>query len=415
MFLTAVIKRGIKKIPLLTPAYRLWLRVLRKIQSRVDLWRNARSFSGNERELGRLKAYFLGSDLPRIAFVKQEVLALLYCCPHESSPREIIFSTLKHTGPVGLFTRARADFFIVKTEDAAPECNVWKEVVTGSHISSIEELESLKHTPFRNGSRGHRFAPGAFSVPCDSIDWSHYDIVVSMDISVPQTLLRKYPGTCWSYCISEPWGMASYHLSHKAPLAGYDLFLNQMFRRSPWRNRPHEIDFPLNLHYYGCFHDLTETAVDDSTERKGIFVESHTALELTDFQKKQLSEYGDLYYVSPGTEAIINDLKRCKYFIRLGGRTLLGNGMVEAVAAGCLVLGDASEFTNRGLFLDEHHVTRFSTLLERIAILNQNPSMYKRSAEKQRTLLDYLCYYRPLYQLIQKSEKIRNSRQVVQK
>jgi len=369
------------------------------------------TFKGNVARLQVLKESWNKSVHPKVAFVKQEVLALIYCCPSESTPAQIVFSSMKHTGPVGLFTKLHSEFHIVKTEPDDAECNTWKEIVTGSGISTIEELESLKHSPFRAGSRGNSRAPGEFSVACTSIDWSRYDIVISMDVSVPTRLVKEFPRTTWAYCISEPGGMPSYKRSHWAPIAGYDLFLNQMFRMRPFLNKWHEIEWPFNLQYYGCVHELVGLALDDSGKRTGIFVESHTASTLTDEQQHELSRLGELYFVSARTEDILKDLLRCKYFIRLGGRSLLGNAMVEAVAAGCLVLGDASEFVNRGLFLKEHHVSSFPELLRRMQSLNENPRLFGESASRQRILLDYLCFYRPVAELVHKAKTVQQARQ----
>lgn len=400
------IKQYLKKFPFVVDAIKKTFAVFRTLSIFFELRVQDLLYPGALRHLEKIKKDLSLSHFPKIAFVKQEVLALLYCCPGNSSPRELIFSTLKHTGPVGLFTKLNADLYIVKTEDAYSECQTWKELVTGSKISSVEELESLKTRPFRNGARGHRHAPGEFSVRSAEIDWGRYDWVISMDISVPSHRVRLFPKTTWLYCIAEPAGMPSYKKSHLQPLAGYDLFLNQKFRRFPIGNRHHEVEFPLNLDYYGCFHDLLKIPVDAAEERKGIFIESHTAQVLSPDEIKALENYGEIKVVSAGTEDIVKDLMTCKYFIRLGGRGLWGNAMSEAIAAGCLVLADATEFSNRGLFLSEHHVSSFDSLLQCLSKLNADPSRYNASVSKQRSLLDYLCFYRPLLEVLNKSRSL---------
>lgn len=382
-------------------------RVVRGVVVDINLALNRVALSRTEKELAGLKRRLDVAGRPKILFVKQEVLALLYCCGEEAGARDLIFSSLKHTGPVGLFTRLGASACIVKTEADAPECETWREVALSSQTSAIDELESLRHRPFKGGARGHRHAPGEFSVSCDAVDWAKFDIVFSMDISVPSRIVGNTPSVAWAYCISEPGLFPAYEDSHVSPVAGYDLFLNQMFRRNPGALKWHEIEFPLNLQYYGCFHDLCGVPLDASETRKGIFIESHTAATLSEDQKARLAEFGPFYLVSPGTEDIIRDLMLAKYFIRLGGRYLRGNGMVEAVAAGCLVLGDAHEFMNYDLFLPEHHVSSFAGLLRRIRALEADDAQYRESVRRQRALLDCYCFYRPAVELIEKAGQLR--------
>ena len=410
MLITSRFKQWLRGHRLLFSLAHAAFRVVRGAIVDIDLALNRIALSKTESEVAGLKGRLAAAGSPRILFVKQEVLALLYCSSKDASAKELIFSSLKHTGPVGLFTKLRASACIVKTEANAPECETWREVALSSQTSSIAELESLRHRPFKGGARGHRHAPGEFSVSCDSIDWEQFDIVVSIDISVPTRIIAKHPSLAWSYCISEPGLFPTYEDSHLAPVAGYDLFLNQMFRRNPGSLRWHEIEFPLNLQYYGCFHDLCGVPVDASEKRRGLFIESHTAETLTETQRHQLAELGPFYFVSPGTEDIIRDLMRAKYFIRLGGRYLRGNGMVEAVAAGCLVLGDAHEFMNHDLFLPEHHVRSFDGLIRKLKALEADDDGYRRSVSKQRLLLDCYCFYRPAVELLEKAAQLRDRR-----
>jgi hypothetical protein len=214
-----------------------------------------------------------GLTIPKIAVVKQEVYQDLYCCPYGSALPDLISSSLKRSGPVAFFSRLGADFWIVKTEDDT-ECNIWRQKCTDCLQASPEHYESLKTKPFKNGEEGHTQAQGEFSVPGDSIPWEQYDIVVSFDISVPARITRKYPKTVWAYCLGEPC-MSAYSASHKEPIVGYDLFLNQRFRLLPvgYTIPAHEIEFPYYFQYYGCFGDVYGP---EAAAPEGIMLEVHT-------------------------------------------------------------------------------------------------------------------------------------------
>ncbi|MBK9292952.1 MAG: hypothetical protein IPM57_00650 [Oligoflexia bacterium] len=350
----------------------------------------------------------------KIAFVKQEIFPGLYCCSQGASAKELVFSSLKHSGPVGLFTKLKADFITLK-EDMSPECQIWTEVVTDCGHGSIEEYRSLKTKPYLDGKRGHKNFPGQYAISAESIDWSKYDAVISVNIAVPEAITEKYPQVVWCYLLDHP-TMTSYKKSQVAPIKGYDLFFNIRFRANRFLPRSpkwHEIDWPFNLQYYGCFHEMLNIPLDDSSKRSGIFIESHTQEILTKEQLGQLSKIGPLHFVTPDTENIIKNLLKAKYFVRFGGRTLWGNGMIEAVAAGSLFLGDASEFVNRGLFTPQTTVKTFDDVVKRILEFEKDSNKYLKQAHLQRKLLNELCFERPFTELYNKRKIILSKRKLI--
>lgn len=50
----------------------------------------------------------------KIAFVKQVLYQDLYCASSSASKREIVFSSLRRSGPVALFSALGADFYIAE-------------------------------------------------------------------------------------------------------------------------------------------------------------------------------------------------------------------------------------------------------------------------------------------------------------
>ena len=196
--------------------------------------------------------------------------------------------------------------------------------------------------------------------------------------------------------------MTAYKKSHQQILFGYDLFLNQRFRRIKPKTHWHEIEFPYFLQYYGCFHDLLR--IDkDLFSREGIFLESHTSYELNANQINELKSFGPLGLTRGKTEEIIMGLIKSKYYVRFGGRILWGNSMIEGIAAGCLVIGNPNEFLQVSLFTNKTSVKTFDELIKRIKFFEENPDEYDRELRKQRRQLDYLCFNRPLRELFQQS------------
>ena len=141
--------------------------------------------------------------------------------------------------------------------------------------------------------------------------------------------------------------MRSYGASKIGPIAGYDVFLNQRFSpRLLGANSAHEIDFPFAFQYHGLFDEFSTL----EGVRSGTFVEAHTMSLLSKSQLKELEFFGPIRTTSQATADIIKSLNSSKYFLRLGGRRLWGNSMVEAVACGALAIGNPGEYKNRSLF-----------------------------------------------------------------
>jgi len=341
----------------------------------------------------------------RILLVKQTVYQDLYCCSSDSTPQEIVFSSLKRTGPVGLFTRMKADFAILETVSDS-ECQIWKQKAINCKQMPLEFYKKIESAPYLDGERGHKYGQKHFSVTLDSIDWDHYDIVISYDISIPKRITQHHPNVVWCYYISEPC-MPAYKSSQKKLIEGYDLFLNERFRKIRLFPRPanHEIDFPYFIQYSGCFHDLLFLK-EDLSQRKGIFLESHTSAQITENQVSMLTKFGPVRRTEGTVQNIIQGLILSKYFARMGGRSLWGNAMIEAIAAGCLAIGNPDEYKHVSLFTPATSVKSFEALVKRIQHFENHPSKYLKELYKQRKLLDHLCFYRPLSELLDKSEYI---------
>jgi hypothetical protein len=351
--------------------------------------------------------------IPKIALVKQDVCPDLYCCPPHSSPEQIVFSTLLRNGPLTLFTKFNADFWIVKTEDTA-ECEIWKEKcfnMQGEQFLSYSNFFDLQDKLPAENINNLQVPQGYYSVGCNEINWSNYDIIISIDIAVPSHITLQHPEIVWCYCLMEPY-MKSHKTSSKSPIKGYDLFLNQRSRNVRVFPTPlfHEIDFPYCLQYYGCYHELLNIPL--SRQRKGVFIEKHTARILSKEQLQLLSKYGPIQVQAGNTKEMIANLLKSKYFIRLGGNVGLrwANSVIESISAGCLFLGNPNEFVNKSLFSPHSTVYSFNELINRLDYYEQNNSSYESEKHIQQRLVNYLCFVRPIHDLFQKYAQIKQQK-----
>lgn len=355
--------------------------------------------------------------IPKVAFVKQDVNDDLYCCPENSSPVSIIRSTLGRPGPVALFTKFDADFYIVETEPD-PECNIWKEKWTERRWCPIEYFEK-----FREKVPGRKYGQKVFAVKAKTVDWGKYDIVISNDISVPERITRNYPQVVWCYYIREV-TTSSYKNSHMQPIRGQDISLNQRFRpvRLSPKVMPHEIEFPYHLHYSGCFQEMCNFPFDDNN-RSGIFLEHHTVADLDSTQLERLKSFGTVRSTAILPEGTVDrweesqsrrtmdpefmeDFMKSKYFVKCGGRAVWGTAMVEAIAMGCLVIGDPKVMPHGFIYDKYTTVSTFSDVIARISFLEKNEKIYQRVLMRQRRLVDYLCYIRPSLELFKNAQRV---------
>ena len=330
----------------------------------------------------------------RVALVKQDVYTNLYCAPTFSSFSDTIGSSLRHTGPAAFLKIFNCDYHIVKVE-ADLECNIWKEKITDCGQGDQDYY-------FRQRLREAVYPPnmdwqqGALAKSVNDISWSDYDIIISVDLAVPERIVRRHTQALWCYYVSEPC-MRSYKKSRETPLAGYDIFLNQRFSPRHFSlNKLHELDFPFAFQYSGIFDDFRENI----TEPVGIFIEAHSASILSDADHKLLEQFGPISTTSTATASILRALLNSRYFVRLGGRRLWGNSMVEAVACGTLALGNPGEYKNRSLYCSGSRIRTFDDCMRLIDFYETHSNRRHSVLADQTQRLNHFCFYKPLASLL---------------
>lgn len=353
----------------------------------------------------------LASVRPRVALVKQDCNEDLYCCAPGAPTMETVQSTLLRSGPAALFALFDTTFYIVGTEPD-PECNIWREKWDPLRWCPVEWFEAFRaHVPGRDHGQS-RFARSV-----DEIDWSAFDIVISVDVSVPARITRLHPGVLWAYYVREL-KAPSWQASFDAPLAGQDAYFSQRFSPRLPPAHGHVVEFPYHFQYYGMYHELMGLPVPDEYEpRSGVFVEYHSARTATSAQLLALAEFGPVHACTISDDRVdpasgepipsrsmepdaLAALMRCKYHVKFGGRAVMGIAKVEAIAAGCLALSDPELDASSFLLAPPVSASSFEQLLLRLRALEASPELHRRQLRRQRKLVDYLCCHRPANQLL---------------
>ena len=168
----------------------------------------------------------ISMNSPKIALVKQEVYQDLYVCPtSEKDAGNILFSSQGRVGPIALMAELGADFYIVH-EEPQWETQLYRKVIPhlAKHLYLLktQTLDKIPGQEFKRPGSAH--ANGDFAVSCYSVDWGAYDIVISINISLPTALVRQYPHTLFAYMIGEA------NMATRTARFGYDVTLNQLAR-----------------------------------------------------------------------------------------------------------------------------------------------------------------------------------------
>ena len=139
-------------------------------------------------------AYWQGR---KVALVKQTAYHALYEAGAFSAWQERVLSAGGHLGPFALFSEFNADFWVVAQEQD-PECFAWEEKF--AYTPNREEKIRQRRAFIRELEAS---CPENFPRTGD-LDWGRYDLVISLDLAIPERLVRKYPETAWAYFSTEP-------------------------------------------------------------------------------------------------------------------------------------------------------------------------------------------------------------------
>lgn len=322
----------------------------------------------------------------KVALIKQDVYQDLYVGNKEMNISELLFSSSGRVGPIGLFEEFDCDFYIVK-EEKSTECHMWKKTMP----QMVKEFKKLK-TELVTSVKGMEFhVPGSnkpngfYAVSCDSINWGMYQIVISINISIPTRIVMKFPKVLWTYMIGEA------NFAIDKAYFGYDLCLNQMIRGE--QNLINKvIDFPYT--FVGPY-TLEKIAKNEFgiVEKKGIYGEINTTTERPVKRIPQFEPISEItgepiLFHKQNIKENLFELYRAKYYLKVGGRITRGNGIIEAISLGTVALLSPDDVICTQILPKEAWVFDSSDAINKINFLNNNPDEYKKLLFLERQL----CY-----------------------
>lgn len=332
----------------------------------------------------------------KIALVKQEVYQDLYVCPvTEKNTANILFSSMGRVGPIGLMAELDADFYIVK-EEPNHETQIYRKVIP--HISKYlymlktETLDKIPGQEFKQP--GSPFPNGKFAVDCHDINWGNYDVVISINVSLPTDVVRSYPNTLFAYMIGEAnMATGSVHF-------GYDVTMNQM-ARGIIAKKCGIVDFPYTFVGPRTLENIMQSHLGRPSERKGIFMEINSTTERPVTKApahfRPLIDAG--YEIILHKQRIFDNLKSiydAKYFVKMGGRPIRGNSVAEAVSLGTLAIMNKDEVIHHELIIDECDVKTMDEMVALINRLEKDNDLYESLLSKQRAVLKKLFFDAPI-------------------
>ena len=324
--------------------------------------------------------------MTRVCVVKQHSTYDLFTRTGPDLPA-IVASSNWRSGPIGLWEAFKTSARIV-AEDPAPECQLGKQ-----HWSQYVQGWELWPT---DGTAER----------ADAVDWSEYDIVVSIDVAIPTRIVRRFPSVMWCYYFIEGGPAGIDGPFRGSPFFAYNVFLNHRLaknllpptHRSLRRMRATRravLDFPYYMQsarsVRGLYPEL-ETA-----PREGFCLSHHSRDVLTAGDLAALAKIGPVRTEWTTIADIHRAEMRSTYFVvHPASRPSAGLALIEAVSAGCLVLAPARriwgfpELLTPGLDFQS-----VDELLELVRALESDRGLYEEVRVQQASRVEEWCFRNP--------------------
>ena len=329
----------------------------------------------------------------RVALVKQTAYHALYLKPDPLDWKKTVFSSHWHLGPFSFLAELKADYHIVR-QASEPETFLWKKKYAddpdpnNSFVRKMEEVRTLEAS-----------GPGRLLPSVDDIAWSQYDLVIAIDIPIPERIVRKCPATLWCYYSIEAGGPLQKH-SLIAPLAGYRLFLNHGFRRyrSRPQNRGHVLEFPLQFQSPGAWEELRK-AVPFAGNRSCILLEKNSWADPLPSSRLPIGH--------PAGDALayLQQMLTAWACLHTTWKPRWGNWAVEAVLSGSVFLGNAGSLAQISPLLPGLDCRTLADGITKANVLAENQTAWEAVQRQQTRVVDQVAFRRPLADLTRKARE----------
>ena len=335
----------------------------------------------------------------RIACVKSDVYQDLWVCDISNNQLEIFKTSMMRCPPIGLLELCPETDFIILKESHEPPCQFNQNCLPKENKVDLKFSKTRKNPtlPFLDETHHNDRTIDSCSHDVDSIDWSKYDIVITVNTCVPFRIIDTFPNVLWCYYVGEN----NDHLMYNK-IGTYDIILNQdVTKQVP--------DFSVGFPYSFIGPTTFERLLGLSDEPKhGVF------MEINNTQERPVvtipKPFIDISHVAPiiihSQDILVNlkNLCRSKYFVKLLGRHIRGNSVLEAVSAGSLVMMDKRHVTFHELV--GHHVECADDVIKAIVYYDANPDAYTTVIQKQRDTLQKLYFEEPMRKLVLKLKTV---------
>ncbi len=273
----------------------------------------------------------------RVCILKQpNAVEFIWSTHRWSNAQELLDNYVMRSTNFGLVCETQADIWVV--EDG--------EYVSDTYVSLLTRAPEGVNALYRS----HSAAKWA------DIPWEEYDVIISLDPIVSDSIIIRYPEILWCYYEQEH-AMESFRASAKSPFGKYDLFLNHALSSS---NDP-IIGLPrsINLPYVYSRDAFNRVVTAEKHER--VYLDSRCIRDIPhlEFFRMQLArklgieidhckpwDFKNSHLcvankVPSSTREYLNQLASCKYFLlNRGGSNNIGQSAPEAAALGVIVLSD---------------------------------------------------------------------------
>jgi len=332
----------------------------------------------------------------KIALVKQTAYQALYPQRKKGTWHETVLSSAYHLGPFSFLAELGADYHVVR-QAKEPETFLWKEKQAydpdpaASFRYKMEEIHKSESSPI-----------GRELPSVDDVAWNKYDMVIGIDIPVPERIVRQCPRTLWAYYSIEAGGPLQKN-SLISPAAGYKLFFNHGFRRyrTRPRNRPHVLEFPLQFQSSSSWKDLRRV-VQPSQERSVILIEKNSWADPLPVSRIPLAR--------PSGHALEYLHKMFSAFacLHTTPRSRWGNWGVESVLSGSIFLGNAGSLAQISPLLPGMDCRTLQKGVELANYLVEHPPLWNFLQQLQTRVVDHVSFRRPLTDLTRLARQFFN-------
>jgi hypothetical protein len=334
----------------------------------------------------------------KIAYIKSSAYQDLWVYNKTNNPIELFKSTIMRCPPIGLTEYLDIEFIIV--DNGLPERFFINQDVYTNKCGKNSFLDESYHNKYTLKSVSHKE---------DSINWNLYNIVITINHCVTRKTINQYPNILWCYLVGENDGIFINKL-----YTSYDLILNQDVQIKEFPS--YSIGFPYTFLGKDSLYNIHKNILnnqDKSNKKNGLFVEINN-----NTQRPVVNVQEDFYYIGQEcnipiilhSQNIIENLNRicnAKYFVKLFGRKIRGNGIIESISAGTLVLINSDLIVYKNLIPIECDVKCKEDVIKKILYLENNHEECNRLMKIQKDNLEKYFVEEPLIHLYEKyDEKI---------